>query len=45
MGKRPSNSRWVKSNERYPKDVLQYIYDVFHEADGWRHGARVRKKK
>ena len=37
-------SRWVKKSkiERYDKRALEYIYDRFHEAAGWLHGARVR---
>jgi hypothetical protein len=43
--KKNPNSRWVAGNERYPKDVLDAIYKIFREADGWHKGARVYKRR
>ncbi len=45
MSKKKLNSRWKKGNERYPKDVLDYIYGQYREQDGWHKAARIDKGK
>ncbi len=39
-------SRWVRGSGvlRYEAKVLDTLRELFHEADGWRNGARVVKR-
>jgi len=39
------NSRWVKGNERYTKDVQLWIDRTFTEWHGWYKAGRVRRRK
>lgn len=38
-------SRWVRGSgvPRDDKHTLDYIYKTYHEAEGWRNGAKVSK--
>lgn len=37
------NSRWLKGNRRYPREVEMMIVSKFIESPGWFRGAKVRK--
>jgi hypothetical protein len=37
------NTRWSKTGQRYDSKTQDVIDKKYHEAFGWRHGAKVRR--